>query len=127
MTDFLVNAHSGWQYVALLAVIVAIVVAVRGGRDWAGTNTRIYSFSAIAVDIQVLLGIVLWVMDSGWNKGALQGWIHPVAGLAALGAIHAFISQARAADDETSNGLMRNGFLIGTVFIVIAIGVAEAA
>jgi hypothetical protein len=127
MTDFLLNAHSGWQYVALAAVIIAVVVAVRGGTDWAGTNTRIYSFSAIAVDIQVLLGIVLWVADSGWSKGALQGWVHPVAGLAALGVIHGFISQARAADNETSNGLMRNGFLIGLLIIVVAIGVAEAA
>jgi len=125
MNSIISNAHSGWQYVALISVIVAIVVAWRAGTVWTDSNTKVYSYAAIAVDIQVTLGILSWIMLSGWNGGLAQGWIHPVAGFGALGAIHAFLGRARAAADATSHTLVRNGFLLGLALIVVAIGLGE--
>ena len=126
MTDFLTNAHSGWQYIVLIAVVIAIVVSIRSGTAWPGSGARIYAYAAIAVDIQVLLGILLWVTASGWDAGFAQGWLHPIAGLAALGAVHAFIGRARTAADATSHRLVRTGFIIGIVLVLAAIALAEA-
>ncbi len=127
MSDFVLNAHSGWQYVVLLAVIVAIVMSFRAGPTWDGPATRVYSVAAIAVDIQVTLGIILWIIHEGWSHGFLQSWIHPVAGFAALGVIHAFLGRARREAGEGSHRLVRTGFLIAIVLVVAAIGIAEAA
>lgn len=127
MSDFLLNAHSGWQYVVLLAVIVAIVFSFRSGPEWGGPATRVYSIAAIAVDIQVTLGIILWIVDEGWSHGFLQSWVHPLAGLAALGVIHAFLGRARREAGADSHRLVRTGFIIALVLVVVAIGIGEMA
>lgn len=124
MKDFLLNAHSGWQYVTLVAVIIAIVVATRAGSRWERSSPA-YSIAAAAVDIQVTLGIVLWIVDRGWAESVLQGWVHPVAGLAALGVIHSFLGRARRTADASSHGLVRRGLLIGLALVIVAIALGE--
>ena len=74
--------HSGWRWVVLLAAVAALVGAVRGTKG-------LVRFFPIAVDLQVLLGIILWV-GKGWyaSENLFLKLVHPGFMLLALGAAH---------------------------------------
>lgn len=126
MADFFLTAHAWWQYVTLLAVIVALVYAFRSSMMDA-TSERVYRLTAVAVDIQVALGIVLWLANSGWSLSFVQAWIHPLVGLAALGVLHASLGRARKGHPEVANRTVRTGLIIAIVLVVAAIGIGEMA
>lgn len=125
MDDFFFNAHSGWQYVALAGVVVSLVLSFTAVMT--PLKERIYRLTAVAVDIQVALGVVLWLSDSGWDRSFMQAWIHPLVGLAALGVLHAFVGRAKSAGADSGNKVVRTGLIIATVLVVAAIGIGEAA
>lgn len=125
MTDFLINAHSGWQYVALVALLVSLFYAFRG-REMTSLAETTYRLTAVVVDIQVALGVAVWVVNSAWSGEFVQAWIHPIAGLAAMGVLHAFVGRARKADPGEANRIARNGLVIALALVVAAIGIAEA-
>lgn len=126
MTEFFVAAHDWWQYAVLVAVVVSLILAFRGSAMDA-TSETVYRVTAVVVDIQVALGIVIWLADSGWAQGLMQGWLHPILGLAALGVLHAFIGRARKGPPEVANRTVRTGLIIAIVLVVAAIGIAEMA
>jgi len=126
MADFFLSAHTWWQYVTLLAVIVALVFAFRSTMMDA-TSERVYRLTAVAVDIQVALGIVLWLANSGWSQSFVQAWIHPLVGLGALGVLHAFVGRARKGHPEVANRTVRTGLIIAVLLVVAAIGIGEMA
>ncbi|HEU4321429.1 MAG TPA: hypothetical protein VFS66_15270 [Acidimicrobiia bacterium] len=125
MTEFFFDAHQIWQYVALAAVILSIGFSFQ--KEMTSTSEKVYRISAVAIDIQVALGIVLWLFDSGWSLGFVQGWVHPIFGLAAVGAVHAVVTMARRLDPVEANKRVRWGFIAVLVLVVAAIGVAEMA
>lgn len=126
MIDFFSSAHSWWQYVVLAAVVVSLFFAFRS-TVMDSTAEMVYRVTAVVVDIQVALGLVVWLSNSGWNLGFAQGWLHPLIGLAALGVLHAYIGRARKGSAETANRTVRTGLLIAIVLVVAAIGIAEMA
>lgn len=125
MEDFFATAHQYWQYVTLLAVVVALVLSFQPRMS--ETAERVYRMTAVTVDIQVALGIVLWLAASGWSLGFTQGWLHPVVGIAALGVLHAFVGRARKTHPEMAQRTFRTGIIIALVLVVGAIGIAEMA
>jgi heme A synthase len=125
MTDFLISAHSGWQYVVLVGLVVSLFYAFRGTEMTSAAETT-YRVTTVLVDIQVALGVGVWIASSGWSGEFVQAWVHPVAGLAALGVLHAFIGRARKADRETANTIVRNGLIIVLILVVAAIGIGES-
>lgn len=125
MEDFFATAHQYWQYVTLLAVVVALVLSFQPRMS--ETAERVYRLTAVTVDIQVALGIVLWLAASGWSLGFTQGWLHPVVGIAALGVLHAFVGRARKTHPEMAQRTFRTGIIIALVLVVGAIGIAEMA
>jgi heme A synthase len=126
MLDFLLTAHAWWQYVALIAVVVSLVFAFRSSM-MDSTAETVYRITAVAVDIQVALGIVVWLSNSGWSLGFMQGWLHPILGLAAAGALHGSVSAARKAHPEVANRNIRRGLIVVVLLVVATIGIAEMA
>lgn len=126
MSEFLLNAHAWWQYVVLAAVIVSLVFAFRGSM-MDKTAETVYRVTAAIVGIQVLLGLGVWISESGWNLGILQGWVHPIVGIAAVGVLNASIGRARKGHPEVANRTVRTGLIITVVLVVAAIGIGEAA
>jgi len=126
MIEFFLTAHVWWQYVVLLAVVVSLVFAFRSP-TMDSTAETVYRLTAVAVDIQVALGIVVWASNSGWSLGFVQGWLHPILGLAALGVLHAFIGRARREHPEVANRTVRTGLLIAIALVVATIGIGEMA
>lgn len=126
MTEFFINAHMWWQYVVLLAVVVSLFFAFRNAM-MDSTAETVYRVTAVTVDVQVALGLVIWLANSGWSLNFMQGWLHPIIGLAALGVLHAFIGRARKGHPEVANRTVRTGLIIAIVLVVAAIGIAEMA
>lgn len=126
MTEFFINAHMWWQYVVLLAVVVSLFFAFRNAM-MDSTAETVYRVTAVTVDVQVALGLVIWLANSGWSLNFMQGWLHPILGLAALGVLHAFIGRARKGHPEVANRTVRTGLIIAIVLVVAAIGIAEMA
>ncbi len=105
MTQFVFYAHSGWRYVVILATVVAVVQFAAGlirGRAWGAWDQRIGMALPIVYDIQLLLGLVLWIMATAWQLPPLSAWEHPLTMFVAVGIVHvAWMRVKTAAADRT--------------------------
>lgn len=105
MTQFVFYAHSGWRYVVILATVVAVVMFAAGlirGRAWGVWDQRIGMTLPIVYDIQLLLGLVLWIMATAWQLPPLSAWEHPLTMLVAVGIVHvAWMRVKTATADRT--------------------------
>lgn len=72
MYPTVLNAHSGWAYIALLALVIAVVNALIGlsAKRAATQNDRRFSlFALIGAHIQFVLGLILYfVSPNGLDK-----------------------------------------------------------
>ena len=125
MSDFLLNAHAIWQYMVISGVVISLVFSFQSVMT--ATAERIYRLTAVAADIQVALGIALWIASSGWDLGFMQGWLHPIVGIAVVAVLHAFMGRGREAGPEDGNKVVRVGLIIAVVLVATAVGIAQMA
>lgn len=70
MYQILRSAHSGWRYLVLILLVIALIQALLG---WLGKkpytegNRKINVFTLISAHIQFLLGLILYFMNN-WYK-----------------------------------------------------------
>ena len=79
---------------------------------------------AIVVDVQVTLGIILWIFNSGWDQGFFIAVFHPIAMILALGVMHMAIARGRRTaktDHAAGNRMVAMGMLITLVLVFAAI------
>src|SRR4051794_12459136 len=123
--EWLVTLHSYWRWVVLLLGIAAIVLgfmAASGNRPWDTTSERLSLAFTIALDIQALIGIILWISESRWTGDLYLGWAHPLGMLAALAVAHIGRARSdRASTDRDRGRTVATFFLISFVIILIAI------
>lgn len=75
MYPFILALHNIIRWVALILVLVAAVTALigwLGKRPWADRDRKIGVFTTIAMDIQLLLGLLLYFFLSPLTKTAFQ-------------------------------------------------------
>lgn len=125
MYNFLLQAHSGWRYLVLLALLVVLVKFLVGwlnGQKWSALDQRIGTFTVIGIDIQLLLGLVLW----GWGASLdlLEANIartieHPITMLIAIVMMHVGWNLTKKAQEAKR---FRNGALtfVVTSLLVVA-------
>ena len=61
--NFWVDVHTVWRWVMLAVALVTVVKALigwLGKQPWSKLDDRLGMFFTIAVDIQFLLGLILW-------------------------------------------------------------------
>lgn len=72
MYKFFLEAHSGWAYIALIALVIALVNALIGlsqKRAFTANDRRIALFGLIGAHVQFALGMVLYfVSPNGFDK-----------------------------------------------------------
>ncbi len=72
MYKFFLEAHSGWAYIALIALVIAVVNALIGlsqKRAFTANDRRIALFGLIGAHVQFALGMVLYfVSPNGFDK-----------------------------------------------------------
>ena len=75
MYPIFLATHNIIRWVALILTIAAVVRAYLGWfgkREWSQTDRKIGSFTAMSYDIQLLLGLILYLVYSPLVKTALQ-------------------------------------------------------
>lgn len=120
MAETLLAAHSGWRYLVLLAVIIALLAPLAGmrGGDSGGWTLKSVRILAVVLDIQLLLGIALLVVLPFYP--ALIG--HIVLMVAAVALAHLLaISIRRRAPAERTTALPLTGVAIILAMIVAGI------
>lgn len=66
MYDFIQKFHSGWAYLALLLLVVAVVNSVLGmasKKEFTAKDRKIGLFGLIATHIQLVVGLVLYFVS----------------------------------------------------------------
>ena len=66
MSDFIQKFHSGWAYLALLVLVVAVVNSLIGmfsKKEFTSKDRKIALFALIAIHMQLLVGIILYFIS----------------------------------------------------------------
>ncbi|MFP3915523.1 MAG: hypothetical protein ACLFWM_11660 [Actinomycetota bacterium] len=100
--DILVAAHSGLRWLVLLALIATVVAGFTRTSATSPPTDRWLSGVSILFDLQVTIGVVLYLIDQGWEQGGFIGIFHPLAMLAAIAVFHVGLSRGR--QDEGGSG-----------------------
>ncbi len=119
--DIIIDIHSWVRWLVLLALVGGAGIGfVRNsrGEPW---QEGFFSLAVIVVDIQVLLGIIIWIFDSGWDAGFFFAVIHPLFMLGALAIAHIGLVRARKLNESRSNLIIAWSFLASLVLVVVAV------
>ncbi len=128
MVAGILQAHSGWRYIVILVLVLTLAKVLIGlvskGR-WGTFDEWLNRLSPIAIDIQFVLGIILWIVDQRWSGAdPLASWEHPVTMLIASALAHATSTRVKKAPTDASKFQTATlGYLIAGV--VLALGVAR--
>ena len=118
--DVLVEIHS-WYRWAVLAVLLGVgilgVTRAAQGTPWSGASERPFSLATIIFDLQLALGIVLWIGNKGWDQDFFIKVIHPVGMLLAAGVAHMALVRARKIDGPSSYRIAGAGLIIALVIV----------
>jgi hypothetical protein len=95
----ILTLHSLWRWVVLVVAAVTIVKALIGwfGRQpWGRLDDQLGMFYTIALDIQVLIGLVLYILEQRWTlRDPFFAYIHPLVMIIALILAHIGRSRVR--------------------------------
>jgi|DewCreStandDraft_4_1066084.scaffolds.fasta_scaffold99749_2 hypothetical protein len=126
MYYFLLQAHSGWRWIVLILLVIVAVKALvgwLGKQKWNAADTRLLLFARVALYIQVVLGIILYILLQYWNNMRFTGE-HVIVALVAVGALE--FGAARAKKSTDSSKMYMYAF-IGSALALILIYVALLA
>ena len=120
MAETLVTIHSIWRWLVLVGLIAALVYGFTRSSDTPPLDKstgRPFSFALMILDIQILIGLLVWIAGSGWQLNVFLAWIHPVGMILALGLGHVLVG--RATKSGRTGGYRAAAFgLLGTLIIV---------
>lgn len=66
MYYFIQKLHSGWAYLALLLLVIAVIISLVGlfsKKEFTAKNRKIALFALIAIHIQLVVGILLYFIS----------------------------------------------------------------
>jgi heme A synthase len=124
VTDMLFYAHQGIGYLAFVAVVVAAVMAFNRAKNGQEFSDGTAKAAVILLDIQVLLGIVFYVIGEQWDREEMVAIVHPLLNVAAVGIAHVGLKRARseqmAADAHRKVG---RAFAVTMLLLLAGIGI----
>lgn len=127
MTALLQSVHPWLGYAVFVVVLVVAFMGFGRAKDAREFTPGPYAFGMVLLDVQVTLGLVLYIADSYWDARPEIAYIHPALALVALAVGHALLGRARrsqmAADAHRTAA---RGLVIASVLVLLAIGVASA-
>jgi hypothetical protein len=125
MQEFLLNLHGSLRWFVLVFAIAAIVLSILsaiGSRPWDPVADRASLLYTIVLDIQFLVGLILWIVEQRWQIADIVTWGHPVAMLVAVALAHVGRSRSDAAKSDRERGTQAALFF-GASLIFILIGI----
>lgn len=121
MNETLQLIHTNLGYLVFAVVLVATLLAFRGGSPDTPVS-RFTSLTMALLDVHVTIGIVLYVVGDWWGADLLMAVAHPVLALGALAVGHIGLGRARR---ERNPRLAATGLAAALVLVTAAIGVAS--
>ncbi|GAA4760217.1 MULTISPECIES: hypothetical protein [Flavobacterium] len=130
MYEFIQKFHSGWAYLALLLLVVAVVNSVIGfssKKEFTAKDRKIALFGLIATHIQLVVGLILYFVSplglAGFNmKDAalrLTSMEHPLINIIAIVLITIGWSKHKRQSDSTAKfKSILVGFGLGLLLIL---------
>ena len=133
----LIAAHSGWRYVILILIVMAIVYArqtAKGKRAFEGGTKKMGMFTMIAMDIQLLGGLVLYFFFIGsqtkFKLGKLKDQLdvpafrtiameHAIGMLIAVVLVHIGYAKAKKALNDTEAGKKQFIYMLIALIIIL--------
>ena len=130
MTQFLLQAHSGWRWLVLILIVITALKMLIGWlskQKWTSLDSNLLFYSRIALYVQVVLGAILYILLQQWTNMRFTGE-HVIVALLAVGAVE--FGAGRAKRLSRTNDMFKFafiGFVIGLVLIFVAISAATRA
>lgn len=124
MAETLVTVHSIWRWLVLLGLVVALVFGFSRSSDTAPldkSTARPFTFALMMLDIQVLIGLLVWITNRAWEFDVFLAWIHPVGMLLALGVGHAIVGRATKSGRTTAYRTAAFGILAALAIVAATI------
>ncbi len=119
--ETLVTIHSWTRWLVLAALIGGIVIGWLRYRSKADWNPSFFQLAVMVVDIQVTIGIVIWIFDEGWSETVFFKVIHPIFMLLALGIAHMGLAVAKKRNGVRSWLVASGSLVVALVLIVVGI------
>lgn len=123
MTYFLLQAHSGWRWIVLILLVVTAVKALIGwwgNQKWGTLDTRLILSTRIALYIQVVLGVLLYIMLQQWTNMRFTGE-HVVMALLAVGAVEFGAARAKKSTGSKMFMFAFIGAAVALILIYVAL------
>ncbi|MCC6175051.1 MAG: hypothetical protein IT305_07085 [Chloroflexi bacterium] len=123
--DALDILHGIWRWVVLIAAVVSLIGAFAtwfGALPLTMSVRRIGLPYIIALDIQVVIGIILWVGESWYSRSGFFAIEHPATMILALIVAHAGQGLIRRSKSVTGQArTLAIAYLISLLLVIIGI------
>jgi len=113
---FVLTLHAYWRWLVLLAALVAVASAFRGRRGGAAERSGL--LFTLSLDLQVLLGLILWVGRAEWTSNVFLAVLHPLAMLIAVALAHVGRSRAKRAAAQGTPGAAAGWLYIASLVVI---------
>ena len=121
--DVLIGLHSLWRWVVLLVVVVALVRGVIGwlrGGAWTGNDRLLALATTITLDIQLVLGLIVYGTGSHWESGSFIAYVHPLVMIIAIVVAHTTTILIRRTEPATAKFRTLAIGLFVAIFLITA-------
>ncbi|MBY0244144.1 MAG: cytochrome B [Sphingobacteriaceae bacterium] len=122
------SAHSGWRYIVLAMLIVAVVVAILGWfgkKEYTEGNRKLNLFTLIAVHLQITFGLIIYFISPLVEAG-IRYWKMEHVGMMVFSAILVTIGNARSKKEVLPQGKHRTiTIYFGLALLVIMVSIFQ--
>ena len=121
MANIILQAHSGWRWIVLLLILIVIIKALIGWlakQNWSNLDSTLMRLSRYAVYVQVVLGVILYIVAQKWAAGFGFVGSHIIPAVLAVGAIEFGAARSKKADGSQKKFMFAFiGFIIALVLV----------
>lgn len=120
--DILLTIHSVLRWVVLAALLAGGAYALLRAPTGRSFQDAPFVATAVIIDIQVLIGIVLYLAGAGWEDNPFMAIVHPAVMIAMLGVVHVAIVGARRQETpQRAHRRVGAAFLFALLLVALAI------
>ncbi|MEA2001522.1 MAG: hypothetical protein U9N84_06510 [Actinomycetota bacterium] len=119
--ETLVTVHSWVRWLVLVALLAGVVIGLDRYRRRAVWKSGLFQIGVMTIDVQVSIGIVIWIYDDTWSETFFFKVVHPSFMLAALVVAHLGLALAKRRADVRSNLVSGGSFVVTLALIIGAI------
>lgn len=105
-----------------MALVAGVGLGVSRHLKREAWQPNLFTAVVAVLDIQVLLGAAIYIVDDGWDQGTFIGLIHPLVMIAAVAVAHVGMVWARNdATSEQANRIIGYSLFVSLILVILAI------